>query len=138
MASITLRGREIPLLYTVLEMKTLQEEIGPLGQLRFIITGQDPEDEKNMDGYGTPEHLGAVVKMVRILGNAGLEESGHEPDLTDRKIMRALKPGQIIDVIGKCMEAMNDGMASEIPEKEDDGPVDVTLEEINKKKEPEG
>ena len=29
-------------------------------------------------------------------------------------------------------------MASEIPEKKTDGPVDVTLEEMNKKKEREG
>jgi hypothetical protein len=43
----------------------------------------------------------------------------------------------ILDMINACMDVMNDGMASEIPEKKEEGPIDVTLEEMNKKKEKE-
>ena len=137
MTTIILKGREIPLIYTVLEMKTLQEEIGPLSDLRFIITGANKEDENDTSEYGSPKHLEAVAKMVRILGNAGLEEDGKDPDLTDKWVLRAIRPGQIVETIGICMEAMNEGMASEIPEKKKKGRVDVVLEEIEKKKEPE-
>ena len=54
------------------------------------------------------------------MGNAGLEESGEAPDLTERKILRALKPSDIVDAVNACMDAMNEGMASEIPTKNPD------------------
>jgi hypothetical protein len=37
--------------------------------------------------------------------------------------------------VNACAAAINEGMASEIPEKEETGPVDVTLEEMKKKEE---
>ena len=133
MASITLKGREIPLLYTVYEMKQIQEEIAPLSKAISLVTGRNPEDEDDLSGFGGAAHIETAAKMIRILGNAGLEESGQEPDLTDKKIMRAMKPNEMMDLINACMEAMSEGMRSEIPEKEDEGPVDVTLEEMKKK-----
>ena len=135
MAVITLRGREIPLLYTVYEMKEIQEEIAPLGELQYIIVGRNKDDEEDTSRYGGPEHLDAIAKLIRVLGNAGLEEAGLDPDLTDKKILRALRPGDLVDAVNACMAAMNEGMRSEIPEKEEEGPVDVTLENM-KKKEP--
>lgn len=134
MAEITLKGRTIPLLYTVYEMKQIQEEIAPLGKFQYIISGQNPEDKDDTSGYGSAEHLDAIAKLIRILGNAGLEENGEAPDLTDKKILRSLKPGEMVTVINACMEALAEGMASEIPEKKQEGPVDVTLEELKKKK----
>ena len=41
-------------------------------------------------------------------------------------------------MVNACMNSMAEGMESEIPEKKPEGPVDVTLEEINKKKEKDG
>ena len=137
MTTITLKGREIPLLYTVYEMKAIQEEICPLGDFSYTILGANKDDPKDKSGFGGPEHLMAVAKLIRVLGNAGLEEAGETPDLTDKKILRAMKPGQIMDAVNACMNAMNEGMDSEIPEQESDEPVDVVLEEMNKKKEPE-
>lgn len=137
MVTITLKGREVPLLFTTLEMKTIQEEIGPIDRANMIVTGRNPDDEKDMTKYGSVEHLEAAAKMIRILGNAGLEENGEAGDLTDKKVMRALKPGELPDAVRKCMEAMTEGMASEHPEKKQDGPVDVVLEEIEKKKDGE-
>ena len=142
MAVITLKGREIPLLYSTYEMLKMQEEIAPLNQLNYVLFGRNPEDEKDRSRYATADHLNAVAKAIRILGNAGLEEAGEEGDLTDKKVMRAIKPGELATIINTCAEAMNEGMYSEIPDKTDEkakqGPVDVTLEEINKKKEKEG
>ena len=138
MASITLKGRKIPLVYTVYEMKAVQEEIAPLSEFQYIIFGRNKDDENDTSKYAGPEHLGAIAKLIRILGNAGLEEENEAADLTDKKILRAMKPAELVDAINACMEAMNEGMKSEIPEKEEEGPVDVTLEEMKKKKERDG
>ena len=132
MTEIKLRDRKIPLLYTTLEMKTIQEEVCKLGDFFPLIFGKKDDGDSV---YGEPEHLDAVAKCIRILGNAGLEESGMEPDLTDRWVLRALKPGKLNEYISLCLAEMNEGMESEIPPAEEDGPVDVTLEKIQKKKE---
>ena len=134
MATITLKGREIPLLYTVYEMKEIQEQVCRLGDLQYVIMGRNRDDEEDST-YGTPEHLGAITILIRIMGNAGLEEAGETADLTDKKIMRALRPSEIVTAVRACLDAMNEGMASEIPPEPKPGPVDVVLEEIEEKKE---
>lgn len=136
MVTITLKGREIPLLYTVYEMKAIQEQVCRLGDMQYAILGRS-RDNSEESIYGTPEHLDAITKLIRILGNAGLEEAGEKGDLTDKQIMRALKPGALVTAVKACMDAMDEGMASEIPPETKQGPVDVVLEEIEKKKEPE-
>ncbi len=138
MATIRIKGREVPLLYTVYEMKQIQEEIGPLGEAINLVLGRNPEDEKDRSRYLSKEHLDAATKLIRILGNAGLDEAGEAPNLTDKMIARAIKPVELPIMISACMDAMNAGMMSEIPEKEDDGPVDVTLEEMKKKEKKDG
>lgn len=137
MVTITLKGREIPLLYTTWEMKQVQEELGPISKAIKKVLGRNPEDENDMSLYAGAEHLAAAATLIRILGNAGLEESGEAADLTDKKVLRALKPADLAEAVNKCMDAMAEGMKSEIPEKKQEGPVDVTLEEMNKKKEKE-
>ena len=138
MASITLRGREIPLLYTTYEMKTIQEEIAPIGKALKIVLGRNPEDENDTSLYGGAEHIAAAAKLIRILGNAGLEEAGEAADLTDKKVMRAIRPGDLAIMVNACFDAMNEGMKSEIPEEKQNGPVDVTLEEMKKKETKDG
>ena len=138
MVTITLKGREIPLLYTTWEMKEIQEDIAPINRAISLVLGRNPDDKEDMSKYGGAEHLTAAAKLIRILGNAGLEEAGEVPDLTNKKVLRALRPADLANVINACMNAMNEGMSSEIPEKEEEGPVDVTLEEMQKKKETDG
>ena len=138
MSSITLKGREIPLLYTVYEMKAIQEQICPLGELQYTAFGRNKEDKNDTSKFGEPKHLSALAKLVMILGNAGLEEAGEAPDLTEKKILRMMKIEDIATAGSACIDAMNEGMESEIPAKKQEGPVDVTLEEIEKKKEKAG
>ena len=138
MGSITLKGKKVPLVYTTWEMKQIQEEIAPLGKAINLVLGRNGEDKTDSSKYGSAEHLNALAKLIRILGNAGLEEAGEEPDLTDKKVMRSLKPADLVDAINACMNTMSEGMASEIPDKAEEGPVDVTLEEMKKKKEKDG
>ena len=132
MGAITLKGREIPLLYTTWEMKEIQEELGPISKAIKLVLGRNPEDEDDTSLYGGADHLKAAAALIRILGNAGLEEAGEAPDLTNKKVLRALRPAELIEAINACMDAMNEGMSSEIPDKKDEGPVDVTLEQIKK------
>lgn len=135
MASITLKGREVPLLYTTAEMLTIQQEIAPISRAIKLVLGRNPDDDKDMDWFASAEHLEALSKMIVILGNAWADENGQPADLTEKKVLRALKPGEIVAAVNACMNAMSEGMASEIPEDAESGPVDVTLEEM-KKKEP--
>ena len=134
MITITIKEREIPLIYTVWEMKEVQEEIGPLSQAISMVLGTNPEDREDTSRFGSAEQLAAAAKLIRILGNAGLEENGEAADLTEKKILRALKPAEFAQVINACMDAMNEGMSSEIPEGPK-GKVDVMLEKLQKKKE---
>ena len=135
MAEINLRGRRIPLLYTVYEMKLIQEQIVPLGEIYYKLFGRSREDENDTSQYCGPEHLQTLAGVIRILGNAGLEENGETADLTDKWILRALRPLEINQAIRACLDAMNEGMESEIPSEEENGqPVDATLEEIERKK----
>lgn len=138
MASITLKGREIPLLYTTYEMKAIQEEIAPLQEVIAKISGKADDDDNEMSLYGSPGQIEALGKMIRILGNAALEEAGEEPDLTDKKILRWMKPTEIVPAIQECVNAINEGNKSEIPEDEEKGPVDKTLEKLKKKDEKDG
>ena len=133
MATITIRGREIPLLYTTYEMKEIQEQVAPFEKAVAMLLGQNPEDEKDKSNFGGAEHLDTIAKMIRIMGNAGLEEAGEKPDLTEKQVLRAIRPAEIGNMIKRVMNAMNEGMASEIPDKAEEGPVDVTLEEMKKK-----
>lgn len=137
MKTITLKGRKVPLLYTTWEMKQVQEEIGPMQDAIRMVLGRSAESEDDTSQFGSAKHLQTAATLIRILGNAGLEEAGENPDLTEKKILRSIRPGELAGMVSDCLDVMNEAMASEIPEKEEDGPVDVTLEEINKKKDPE-
>ena len=136
--TLTLKGREIPLIYTVLEMKRIQEEIAPLGDFIYKVYGRNKDDEEDTSLFGCPEQLDAIAKLVCILGNAGLEEAGENPDLTEKKVLRAIKPNEISATVNACMKAINEGNHSEIPAKKPEGPIDATLEEMDKKKERDG
>ena len=139
--SITLKGKEVPLLYTTEEMLTIQEEIGPVYEAINLASGSNPDDKKDTSRFGTKEHLKALAKMIVILGNAGLEESDQEGDLTEKKVLRGIKPDEIYLAVAACMQCLTEGMMSEIPDdidkKAKSGPVDVTLEKIKKKDETE-
>ena len=133
MASIKIKDREIPLAFTSLEMLTVQKEIGPMARTLKIATGRNPDDDNDTSWYSSAEHIEAAAKLIRILGNAGLDIAGQEQDLTDKMILRAMKPKDLLMAMNECMNAITEGMASEIPEKEEEGPVDVTLENMKKK-----
>lgn len=143
MNSIIIGGRTIPLFYSTLEMVEIEKSIGCTAfQLNEKIMGArriggDDEESKNFDVQidliDKPENKENLGRLIRILGNAGLEEDGQEPDLTDRWILRHMKPGMIMIYAMAVMAVINEGNQMEA-KKEDNGPVDVLLEEEQGKK----
>ena len=141
MAGIKIGGREIPLLYTTYELVAIQEEIGCTGhQLRDEVFGIHLADENDpssvvfdcvTDGKKTKK-LGT---LIRILGNAGLEEQGEEPNLTDKWVLRNMKPGLLLVYALGAFGVINEGNQMEAKE-EETGPVDEGLEEQQAKKQP--
>lgn len=145
MDSIIIGGRTIPLFYSTLEMVEIEKSIGCTAfQLTEKIMGArriggDDEESENFDVQidliDKPENKENLGRLIRILGNAGLEEAGQEPDLTDRWVLRHMKPGMIMIYAMAVMTVINEGNQMEA-KKEDNGPVDVLLEEEQGKKSP--
>lgn len=141
MAGIKIGGREIPLLYTTYELVEIQEAIGCTGhQLRDEVFGIHLADENDpssvvfdcvTDGKKTKK-LGT---LIRILGNAGLEEQGEEPNLTDKWVLRNMKPGLLLVYALGAFGVINEGNQMEAKQ-EETGPVDEGLEEEQAKKQP--
>ena len=138
---INIGGRAVPMLLSSFELIAIQEEIGcTVGQLRDQVFGIEHNmetDKISCSLNNDPEKLKKFGKLIRILGNAGLEEAGQEPDLTDKWVLRHIRHGMIIPYMIQLSEIINDAMKMEIKEEKTDGPVDEVLEEENRKKEQE-
>ncbi len=138
MKEIKIGNRKIPLFYSTYELIAIQKDIGCTGhQLKDEVFGirQEDEDDPNsvvFDCVADGEKTEKLGKLIRILGNAGLEEEGKEPDLTDKWILRRMKPGLIMVYALAALAVIVDGNKMEVEEPE--GPVDETLEEEQAKK----
>ena len=143
MTEIKIGGRRIPLFYSAYEMIAIQKDLGCTAfQLKEEVFGleQDENDDENktlrMSVATDPEKTEKFAKLLRILGNAGLEESGQEPDLTDKWVMRNMKPAMIMAYAVLVMTAIIEGNSMEGPQQDEEGPVDEILEAENAKKQP--
>lgn len=145
---IIIGDRTIPLLLTSWELIEIQNEIGcTVAQLRDEVFGVYQDEENGPEGkprwhFGVATDAAKMKKLgtlIRITGNAGLEDAGQDPDLTDKWILRNIKPGMVMPVAVVMMAVVNESMLMETAkpkEGESAGPVDVTIEEENRKKEP--
>lgn len=142
--SIKIGGREIPLFYSAREMIDIQKDIGctayELNEHVFGVERRDEDDANAPVKFGVMtdmEKMEKLGKLIRILGNAGLEEDGKEPDLTDRWVLRHMKPGMIMIYVIALVAVIAEGNKIEsINDTKEDGPVDEVLEEQNAKKQP--
>ena len=126
--TITLKKRVIPLAFTSQEMLDIQLEITtPFRDAIAIVLGRNPKDKSDSSKMGSNEHLNAAAKMIRILGNAGLEESGQEADLTDKKVLRLMHPSEVAEIVNICIdvigEAMNEKPSEGQPEDPENKPA---------------
>ena len=141
--TIRIGGREIPLYYSSYEMIAFQDDIGCTAfQLNDVVFGikRDDDDEDSQVRFGVltdAEKLKKLGTLIRILGNAGLEQEGKEPDLTDKWVLRSIKPGMIMVYVIALVAVITEGnkIESTTPD-EEKGPVDEGLEEQNAKKQP--
>ena len=141
--TIRIGGREIPLYYSSYEMIAFQDDIGCTAfQLNDVVFGikRDDEDEDSQVRFGVltdAEKLKKLGTLIRILGNAGLEQEGKEPDLTDKWVLRSIKPGMIMVYVIALVAVITEGNKIESTKTEEEqGPVDEVLEEQNAKKQP--
>ena len=139
--TIRIGGREIPLVMTSWELAVIQEEVGcTVGQLRDEVFGVTQNMDTGEYSFGIIEDgtkIKRFGKLLKVLGNAGLEEAGKEPDLTDKWILRNMKPAMIIVYAMAAYAVVNEGNLLEQTGSEKNGPVDEGLEEELAKK-PQG
>ena len=135
-------GREIPLYYSTYETIAIQRDIGCTAfQLNAQVFGMEKIDEEEdaslenvkLTVVNDPDKMEKLGKLIRILGNAGLEESGQEPDLTDKWVLRNMKPAMLMLYAVVMMAVITEGNIMEARE-EKKGPVDEVLQEENAKK----
>lgn len=144
MTKITIGKRVIPLYYSTYESIAIQREIGCTAfQLKEQVFGVeiiDEEKDATMDNIrltvaNDPDKTEKLGKLICILGNAGLEESGQEGDLTAKWILRNMKPVMILIYAIAVMAVINAGNFMEAKEEEKTGElVDAILEEEKAKK----
>ena len=136
MTEIRIGGRQVPLFYSTYEMIEIEKSIGCTAyQLNDKVIGahqtntENPDDPDGivLDILEKPENKENLGKLIRILGNAGLEENGETPDLTDKWVLKNMKPGMVMVYAVAVMAVVNEGNQMEM-KKEDSGPVDETLE----------
>lgn len=142
MTEIKIGGRTVPLSYTAFEMVEIQKQIGCTAfQLKDQVFGIRMEDEDDpssvrLDVINDPERLEKMGKLIAILGNAGLEEKGEEANLTEKWVLRHMKPALILGYAIATMAEITTGNMMEA-KSEETGPVDEGLEEEQAKK-PQG
>ena len=135
-------GREIPLYYSTYETIQIQRDIGctafQLNEQVFGVEKIDEEEDASLENVkltvvNDPDKMEKLGKLIRILGNAGLEESGQEPDLTDKWVLRNMKPAMLMLYAVVMMAVITEGNIMEARD-EKKGPVDEVLQEENAKK----
>ena len=146
MTEILIGGRKIPLSYSAFEMIEIQKQIGCTAfELKDVVFGirkemddDHPEVEPKViiEVANDPERLAKMGKLIAILGNAGLEEMGEEPNLTEKWVLRQMKPALILGYAIATMAEITAGNMMEAKQ-EEKGPVDEKLEEEMAKK-PQG
>ena len=140
MTEIKIGNRTVPMTMTTFELIAIQEEIGcTVAQLRDQVFGIEKDEETDkisMTVITDPEKMKKFGTLVRILGNAGLDEAGQEADLTDKWVLRNMKPAMILPYVIVVLSVINEAMLMESAKEEKTGPVDEVLEEQNRKKEP--
>ncbi len=135
-------GREIPLYYSTYETIQIQRDIGctafQLNEQVFGMEKIDEEEDASLENVkltvvNDPDKMEKLGKLIRIIGNAGLEQNGQEPDLTDKWVLRNMKPAMLMLYAVVMMAVITEGNIMEARD-EKKGPVDEVLQEENAKK----
>ena len=126
MENITLNigDRQIPLRFKMDQFAEIEEEVGNLGEVRkMILNGK--------------QRIRNLVKVIRILGNAGLKKAGEAADLTEEWLNENMDPHALMAyqlAVIACMSKESESQAAQ--EENEHKERDLVLEEINEKKDP--
>ena len=120
-----------------------RREVAPL----FDLVAWDKIEEEHGDLYKALDKLGdkaegnesrkVTLSIATILCNNRLDAEGKEPDITIKEMTRGVPPKRLPEVRLAVIGAINRGMRSDY-DQADEEPVDVVLEEIAKKQNPDG
>lgn len=118
--TVSIGDREIPLRYTMRELADMEEAIGTMDQFRdLILKGR--------------KRLRNMTAAIRIMGNAALAHEGQPADLTDDWLMDHMDPRRVKTYQIAVLAAFTGGWEMETASQRE---RDLTLEEIERKKEP--
>ena len=126
MENITLKigDRTIPLRFKMNQFAEIEEEVGNLGEVReMILNGK--------------QRIRNLMKVIRILGNAGLKHAGEKDDLTEEWLNEYMDPHALLGYqlgVLACLSRESESQAA--AEENESKERDLVLEEINAKKDP--
>lgn len=118
---IRIGGRELRLRLNMAALEDIEAQYGTLGGL--------------IDAMANGERaLEAMYDALAILANGEMQAQGKDPDVTAAWIRCRMRPGQLGAAQAAIQAAIAEGMRMEEGDADEDGPVDVVLEEIEAKK----
>lgn len=117
--TMTAKGRELTMHFDNKAWLAIEEEFGSLEAMYEL-----------MDGKEKP--LYHTMRMTAIIVNAGERKAGRTPDITPEWLTENLSPKQLRKANTMAKAAIMEGWKREA-EEDDDVPVDVELEAIQKK-----
>lgn len=119
--TITAKGRELTMHFDNKAWLAIEEEFGSLEAMYELLDGKD-------------KPLYHTVRMTAVIANAGERKAGRPADITPEWLTENLSPKQLRKANTMAKAAIMEGWKREA-EEDDDVPVDVELEAIQKKTE---
>ena len=119
--TMTAKGRELTMHFDNKAWLAIEEEFGSLEAMYELLDGKD-------------KPLYHTVRMTAVIANAGERKAGRPADITPEWLTENLSPKQLRKANTMAKAAIMEGWNREA-EEDDDVPVDVELEAIQKKTE---
>jgi hypothetical protein len=126
MDNITLKigERTIPLRFKMNQFIEIEENVGNLGEVKeLILRGRN--------------RLRNMIKVIKIMGNAGLKHAGEDADLTEEWLTENMDPHALLAYQIAVMACLTkEGESQAAKEETEEKERDLVLEEIEAKKDP--
>lgn len=122
MVHIKLGGRKLALDFTLAAMDEMEAALGKPVEL-------DNLKENVVDELRCHRKL---IGITIALARQGAMAEGKELDIDGAWLSRKLKPARLVQLQAEVLQALTEGMTMETEESDEDGEVDVVLEEIKK------
>lgn len=120
--TMTAKGRELVMHFDNKAWLAIEEEFGSLENMWELI-----------DSVEAP--LKHTVRMTAVIANAGERKNGRPMDITPDWLIEKLSPKQLRKANTMAKAAIMEGWKRDSVDEDEDGPVDVELENIQKKTE---